>query len=283
MKIATSGASMEFSDPHHQMPLDFSSPPQEILDLCVRRDRGHTPPVKLGVSRHEVLLEGLQSTGYHVAVPALTMSSQVLSTTTRSNKPTRPFKAYPKDPLCLAAETLLGGEASSEAYLEFRRKMLEQVHAVTKNCSSSRVTGQIKRSASPQQPSSTEGNTGEECKDAAYWERRRKNNEAAKRSRDARRAKEDEIAIRAAFLEQENMKLKYEVAALRSETAKLRCLLYNTRRPNSGVCSTTVELLVGNTVQRDGQTQVSALQQLSSWLATLCSETAKLRCLLYNN
>ncbi|CAF1094323.1 unnamed protein product [Didymodactylos carnosus] len=33
-------------------------------------------------------------------------------------------------------------------------------------------------------------------KDEAYWERRRKNNEAAKRSRDARRAKEDEIAIR---------------------------------------------------------------------------------------
>ncbi len=32
--------------------------------------------------------------------------------------------------------------------------------------------------------------------DNIYWERRRKNNEAAKRSRDARRAKEDEIAIR---------------------------------------------------------------------------------------
>lgn len=27
----------------------------------------------------------------------------------------------------------------------------------------------------------------------AYWERRKKNNEAAKRSRDARRAKEDEV------------------------------------------------------------------------------------------
>lgn len=67
----------------------------------------------------------------------------------------------------------------------------------------------------------------DELKDDAYWERRRKNNEAAKRSRDARRAKEDEIAIRAAFLEQENLKLRVEVAALKSETAKLRCLLYN--------------------------------------------------------
>lgn len=64
-------------------------------------------------------------------------------------------------------------------------------------------------------------------KDSAYWERRRKNNEAAKRSRDARRAKEDEIAIRAAFLEQENMKLKYELVALRNETAKLRCMIYS--------------------------------------------------------
>lgn len=62
-------------------------------------------------------------------------------------------------------------------------------------------------------------------KDEAYWERRRKNNEAAKRSRDSRRAKEDEIAIRAALLEQENLKLRVEVAALKTETVKLRCML----------------------------------------------------------
>ena len=67
----------------------------------------------------------------------------------------------------------------------------------------------------------------EDLKDDAYWERRRKNNEAAKRSRDARRAKEDEIAIRAAFLEQENLKLRCEIAQLKTETSKLRCLLYN--------------------------------------------------------
>jgi bZIP factor len=66
-------------------------------------------------------------------------------------------------------------------------------------------------------------------KDEAYWERRRKNNEAAKRSRDARRAKEDEIAIRASFLEQENLKLHFEVCALKNETAKLRCLLYKSQ------------------------------------------------------
>ena len=65
----------------------------------------------------------------------------------------------------------------------------------------------------------------QDIKDQAYWERRRKNNLAAKRSRDARRAKEDEIAIRAAFLEQENIQLKWEVARLKSETARLRAML----------------------------------------------------------
>ncbi|KHJ45340.1 basic region leucine zipper [Trichuris suis] len=65
----------------------------------------------------------------------------------------------------------------------------------------------------------------ETLKDEAYWERRRKNNEAAKRSRDARRAKEDEIAVRAALLEQENMRLRIEVAALKAETEKLRQML----------------------------------------------------------
>ena len=67
----------------------------------------------------------------------------------------------------------------------------------------------------------------EEKKDALYWERRRKNNEAAKRSRDSRRCKEEEIAMRAAFLEQENLKLRAQVAILKNETAKLHYMLYN--------------------------------------------------------
>ncbi|XP_070578391.1 D site-binding protein-like [Ptychodera flava] len=67
----------------------------------------------------------------------------------------------------------------------------------------------------------------DEMKDESYWERRRKNNDAAKRSRDARKAKEDEVAIRAALLEQENIRLRVEVAALKEETARLRCVLYN--------------------------------------------------------
>ena len=59
--------------------------------------------------------------------------------------------------------------------------------------------------------------------------------QAAKRSRDSRRAKEDEIAIRAAFLEQENLQLKWEAARLKTETARLRAALLLL---DSG-CSTT--------------------------------------------
>jgi hypothetical protein len=45
--------------------------------------------------------------------------------------------------------------------------------------------------------------TPEEQKDDKYWARRKKNNMAAKRSRDIRRIKENQIAVRAAFLESE--------------------------------------------------------------------------------
>ena len=45
----------------------------------------------------------------------------------------------------------------------------------------------------------------DDLKDDKYWARRRKNNMAAKRSRDARRMKENQIALRAGFLEKEVM------------------------------------------------------------------------------
>ncbi|KAF0309062.1 Cell death specification protein 2 [Amphibalanus amphitrite] len=58
--------------------------------------------------------------------------------------------------------------------------------------------------------------------------RRQKNNEAAKRSRDARRAKEDGVAVRCALLEAENVQLRLEMAWLKNETARLKYVLYST-------------------------------------------------------
>ncbi|XP_026207254.1 thyrotroph embryonic factor-like isoform X2 [Anabas testudineus] len=62
----------------------------------------------------------------------------------------------------------------------------------------------------------------EEQKDEKYWQRRKKNNVAAKRSRDARRLKENQITVRAAFLERENAALRTEVAELRKECGRFK-------------------------------------------------------------
>ncbi|CAG5888683.1 unnamed protein product [Menidia menidia] len=61
--------------------------------------------------------------------------------------------------------------------------------------------------------------------DEKYWSRRVKNNEAAKRSRDARRLKENQISVRAAFLERENAALRQEVADMRKELGRCRNII----------------------------------------------------------
>jgi leukemia factor-related protein len=68
-------------------------------------------------------------------------------------------------------------------------------------------------------------NVPDELKDEKYWARRRKNNLAAKRSRDARRMKENQIALRADFLERESDLLKKQVEDLKRENQKLKMKL----------------------------------------------------------
>ncbi|KAE8744688.1 hypothetical protein FOCC_FOCC008691 [Frankliniella occidentalis] len=74
-------------------------------------------------------------------------------------------------------------------------------------------------------PRSEKKPTPEDQKDQRYLERRRRNNRAAKKSRDARRAREDQVALRAALLEHENAVLRAQVLTLREETHQLRQLL----------------------------------------------------------
>lgn len=62
----------------------------------------------------------------------------------------------------------------------------------------------------------------ENQKDDKYWCRRIKNNVAAKKSRDARRMKESQIAKNASYLETENENLKTKVEDLRKENEKLQ-------------------------------------------------------------
>ncbi|OWF40604.1 transcription factor VBP-like isoform X2 [Mizuhopecten yessoensis] len=68
-----------------------------------------------------------------------------------------------------------------------------------------------------------------EQKDGKYFERRKRNNLAAKKSRDARKSREDDISIRASFLEKENAILRAQVATLREEANSLKQLLLQKR------------------------------------------------------
>lgn len=195
----------------------------------------------------------------------------------RDGKLTRPFKAYPRDPLSItasftASDTIMDTQ-SAEKYQIFRKEMLKQIRAANGGqptlsnpkmrrtsiksielamCGSisdgkhtdidmhnlndhrlhndtnnnSNGNSNLSDSSSVGSGHDRDGNSGGmtgssgSCtKDSAYYERRKKNNAAAKKSRDRRRIKEDEIAIRANFLERENFELRIELAAARKQLA----------------------------------------------------------------
>ena len=58
-------------------------------------------------------------------------------------------------------------------------------------------------------------------KDDKYWEKRGKNNVAARRSREARRLKENQIALRTAYLEKQNYGLKAALQDVNMKNEKL--------------------------------------------------------------
>ena len=60
-------------------------------------------------------------------------------------------------------------------------------------------------------------------KDETYWEKRKKNNEAARRSRNVRKAKEQETALRAELLEKENEQMKLQLSILTSHIMACSC------------------------------------------------------------
>lgn len=203
----------------------------------------------------------------------------------RDGKLTRPFKAYPRDPLSItasftASDTLMDTQ-SAEKYQIFRKEMLKQIRAANggqptlsnpkmrrtsiksidhsnnnnaggdsikqqqhnnidmdmnqlnnhhrlHNDTNNNGNSNLSDSSSIGSGHGIDGNSngltggsgsGSGAKDNAYYERRKKNNAAAKKSRDRRRIKEDEIAIRANFLERENIELKFELAAARKQLA----------------------------------------------------------------
>lgn len=210
------------------------------------------------------------STAANISIPAA-----ITSTSTpfpmvmgRDGKLSRPFKAYPRDPLSITA-SLTATESvidrnSTEKFIAFRKQMLEQIYAANgghatvsnpkmrrtstksfvenisttipdvdpqqqqqqRECESliqqQRQQQESQNNTLSDSSSNGGGSNGKNSihKDSAYYERRKKNNAAAKKSRDRRRNKEDEIAIRAAYFERENIELRYELEATKRQLAQ---------------------------------------------------------------
>ncbi|CAH1983598.1 unnamed protein product [Acanthoscelides obtectus] len=195
-----------------------------VLDLCVRKEppvtpiyphdyRSRSPPTYADTCTSPNSVSGTSEASDLSSSESKDVNANVSSS---GIKCSRPFKAFPKDlsPITLLSTfpTSILGKDSAEAYAEFRQKMLSQVQSPHNGTNKNMRRSQL---------------TNSHVSDPTYWEKRRKNNEAAKRSRDARRAKEDEIAIRCAFLEQENMQLKLRLASLEAEMERFQRQFYH--------------------------------------------------------
>merc|ERR1711884_426879 len=79
--------------------------------------------------------------------------------------------------------------------------------------------------AVPRRPRGEKKPIPEDLKDGKYFERRKRNNLAAKKSRDQRKVRESQVCQRATLLEKENAVLRAQVGTLRDEAGSLRSLL----------------------------------------------------------
>jgi hypothetical protein len=106
---------------------------------------------------------------------------------------------------------------SEQRYVSFRQEAIERLSLTNR----SRNRKSNEAVSSSQHGIDVVGLGEPEGRDAAYLERRRRNNEAAKRSRDLRRQKEQETFIRCQFLERENAELKEKIKNYHSLIVKV--------------------------------------------------------------
>lgn len=161
----------------------------------------------------------------------------------KNSFPSLPFPFQTSSPSLEPLNELTKVSVDSQAkYAEFRENMLKNIETTrtkTKQCDQENSFSYTPGTPNNKHDDSldmtpTHHSTPSNGKDSAYWERRRKNNEAAKRSRDSRRHKENEIAVRASYLEQENIQLKMELVQLRTELGSIRDQM--NRRPQQSNC-----------------------------------------------
>ena len=122
--------------------------------------------------------------------------------------------------------------AAVAAAFSFQHDMMNQQSLAVQNLGSlspdpsqSALVAKALASATMRRPRSEKKPIPEDLKDQKYFERRRRNNLAAKRSRDARKNREDQVTLRANLLEKENSILRAQVATLRDEAFALKQML----------------------------------------------------------
>ena len=87
------------------------------------------------------------------------------------------------------------------------------------------ITEEPSEKSKEEDPFYDEGASNGKQERESYWERRRKNNASAKKSRDARKARELQTQIRAAFLERENLRILAQLMIVQKENACLKRVL----------------------------------------------------------
>ncbi|XP_076273260.1 uncharacterized protein LOC143204557 isoform X2 [Rhynchophorus ferrugineus] len=182
-----------YSHHHHHHPVQYISPhPVQVQPATTPETDPCSSPIDI-MQCDLPQTSPLSSTG----------SSSDFDKNSKSTSATkRPFKLISSiskaAPLLSSIDTDMGNAIE---YEQFRKKVLSQFdRPYDKECNKN-----MRR---------TIATNAEKSKDPEYIEKRKKNNEAAKRSREARKAREDELAIRVAYLEQENMKLKFQLALI---------------------------------------------------------------------
>ncbi|CAB0034288.1 unnamed protein product [Trichogramma brassicae] len=202
-----------------------SGPMQNFYAAQVNSDSVTFP--RFSFSSKPAVTKPLASTAAAAAAAAAVPSTNA----TASSPQVRPFKAIAKDPMSLMmSSNLLFDQHTHREFMEFREKSLAKIKRTGDNSkmsrsgssSSSNNSGDNNNnSQSAEVTSNNEGNKIEE-RDPTYREKRKKNNEAAKKSRDARKMREDELAIWAEFMKLQNVRLMNRVAFLEETLGQMQ-------------------------------------------------------------
>ena len=220
--------------PRSELPsLSIPSPVTDTTDCSINKSDS-----LLALAPKFPVLKPLSALTEPSSMPPMSFPFSSLPVFPQTQKPGFPPAQLPFPfPAAPATEMTKLSMDSQDKYNEFRERMMKNMEAGAKvkgrrhevstssGTEDSNVSLDMSQGGGPQHHSTPT----RDGKDAAYWERRRKNNEAAKRSRDARRMKENEVAVRASYLEQENIQLKMELVQLRTELGAMRDQI--TRRP----------------------------------------------------